>query len=147
MVEDSLITPAAEQALSGADSIYFTGGRPEKLIDTIRRKNLTETIHNHPSVIIGISAGALALCKECLITKDEDYPETMIIKGLDRVDFSVEVHYDPFDPAHESELAALSLGRTIFALPNGSGMIVGYGEPILINPIYLFMDGKRERIN
>jgi peptidase E len=147
LVEESLNTSAAVEMLNGVDAIYLTGGWPEKLIDMIQRKNMTGPIHNHPGTIIGISAGALALCKECLITKDEDYPETMIVDGLGLVDFSVEVHYDPADPEREAELVTLSLGRTIYALPDGSGMITGHKEPILINPIYLFKDGRRERIN
>ncbi|MFP3467722.1 Type 1 glutamine amidotransferase-like domain-containing protein, partial [Leifsonia sp. SIMBA_070] len=63
--------------------LYFTGGRPEKLMESLIAKELIQAIKGFPGLMVGVSAGALVFCRDCIITKDEDYPETQVIKGLE----------------------------------------------------------------
>lgn len=101
------------------DVLYFTGGRPEKLIEMLVEKEVVQTIKQFSGLMVGVSAGALVFCNDCIITRDEDYPETQVIKGLSLVDFSVEVHYEE---VIDEELIPLSENREIYAIPNGSAI-------------------------
>ncbi|WP_141556828.1 Type 1 glutamine amidotransferase-like domain-containing protein [Bacillus sp. Marseille-P3800] len=130
-----------KEKINQADLLYFTGGRPEELIKILNQKNLTKVIQSHHGAIIGYSAGALALCEECLITKDHVYPETKLIQGVGLIPFTVEVHYSP---AIDIELTLWSKGRTIYALPNGSSLFYD-GEKIeVLGKIYVFQEGKKK---
>lgn len=105
--------------MKDSDGLYIIGGKPEKLLQTIEEKELTECFRNYHGLLIGYSAGALAFCEECILTKDDDYPQSLVIRGLGLVDFSVEVHYNE---ASDDELFALSKDRRIYALPDGSAI-------------------------
>ncbi|SNT51930.1 Peptidase E [Bacillus sp. OK838] len=110
--------------------LYFTGGRPEKLMESLIANELIQAIKGFSGLMVGVSAGALVFCRDCIITKDEDYPETQVIKGLELVDFSVEVHYDG---TVDEELFPLSYNRDIYAIPNGSAI---YWDKQVITPIH-----------
>lgn len=123
------------------DVLYFIGGQPERLLQVILDKELTATIRSFPGLMIGYSAGALAFCTDCILTKDEDYPDTIVLQGLGLVDFSVEVHYRP---KSDDELLTLSKGRTIYALPNGSAIFYKDGNiDTRVNNIITFENSNK----
>ena len=124
------------------DVLYIIGGQPERLLQVILDKELTAAISSFPGLMIGYSAGALAFCTDCILTKDEDYPDTIILQGLGLVDFSVEVHYRP---ESDEELLTLSKDRTIYALPDGSAIF--YKDDTIhtrINEIITFNKGTKK---
>lgn len=124
------------------DILYFIGGQPERLLQVILDKELTASISSFPGLMIGYSAGALAFSTDCILTKDEDYPETIILQGLGLVDFSVEVHYRK---ESDEELLTLSKDRTIYALPDGSALF--YKNDTIhtrINEIITFNNGTKK---
>ncbi|MFD0048145.1 Type 1 glutamine amidotransferase-like domain-containing protein [Actinomycetes bacterium NPDC127524] len=94
LLEDSLTSIEMQQKIETCEILYFTGGRPELLMNRLIEKNLLQAIRKFPGMMIGVSAGTLIFCRDCLITKDDDYPETHFIKGLGILDYSVEVHCD-----------------------------------------------------
>ncbi|MEK4520769.1 Type 1 glutamine amidotransferase-like domain-containing protein [Psychrobacillus sp. FSL W7-1493] len=125
------------------DVLYIIGGQPERLLQVILDKELTAAINSFPGLMIGYSAGALAFCTDCILTKDEDYPDTIILQGLGLVDFSVEVHYRP---ESDEELLTLSKDRTIYALPDGSAIL--YKNDTIhtrINEIITFKNGTKKK--
>ncbi|SYX83015.1 Type 1 glutamine amidotransferase-like domain-containing protein [Paenibacillus alvei] len=147
MIDEEMDTAELKSRIHASNSIYFTGGRPERLITTLHEKHIMRTIQEYNGAIMGYSAGALALCAECVITKDRDYPETIVMDGIGFVDFSVEVHYELDDMSRDNELIRLSECRTILAIPNGSGLLVGNERLEYINPIYTFHQGRKQRLN
>ncbi|MFJ7828344.1 Type 1 glutamine amidotransferase-like domain-containing protein [Psychrobacillus sp. NPDC096623] len=127
--------------INDSDVLYLIGGRPEKLLKIIQEKELAASIRNYPGLIIGYSAGALAFCEDCILTKDDDYPESIVIKGLGLVDFSVEVHYTE---ANDDELFALSTERTIYALPDGCAIFYKDGRiHKKVNDVISFLENKK----
>lgn len=84
------------------------------------------------------------MCKECIITKDEDHPYTEIVTGLGLVNFSVEVHYNS---SRDYELRKLSRGREIYAIPENCAIRYDSNTKIFhfFGDIYLFKDGKKEK--
>lgn len=127
--------------INDSDALYLIGGRPEKLLKLIEEKELASNIRNYPGLLIGYSAGALAFCRDCILTKDEDYPETVVMKGLGLVDFSVEVHYNE---ASDDELFALSAERSIYALSDGSAILYKDGSiHKIVNDVNLIQARKK----
>ena len=121
--------------------LYFTGGRPEKLMRILAEKELIQEIKEFSGLIVGVSAGALVFCEDCIITKDQYYLETQVIEGLGLVDFSVEVHYNG---NNDKELFSLSANRDIYAIPNGSAI---FWEDNVVKPIHnvtLFRKRKKQ---
>jgi len=127
--------------IESSEVVFFTGGRPEKLIEISNKKNIIEAIKKHKGIIIGYSAGALALCKDCVIIKDEDYPKSIVIPGLNIVDFSTSVHYEE---THDKDLLKLSKKRKIFALPNKSALIFRDSKISFIGPAFLFYEKNKK---
>lgn len=141
LLRENLSEQEMKQAIKGYDALYFIGGRPERLITVMENKGLTPILKNFNGLLIGYSAGSLAFCTDCIMTKDKDYPETIMIKGLALVEFSVEVHYED---KIDGELLPLSTERKIYAIPDGSALFTKNGELYkVVNDIYSFQDGAR----
>ncbi|HDD05104.1 MAG TPA: hypothetical protein ENF51_01280 [Candidatus Aenigmarchaeota archaeon] len=126
--------------IRASDVIYLPGGKPEVFMNYARGKRLGELLKGFQGVIVGNSAGALVLCEECLITRDEEYPETVVIPGLGVVNFCVEVHYDP---SEDEELKELSKDRKIYAIPERCALVFDGQEFETIGTVYLFHNGKK----
>lgn len=125
------------------DVLYFIGGRPDLLMQRLHEKNLIPVIKQFQGLIIGYSAGALVFSNECIISKDEDYPQTMVINGIGLVDFSVEVHYEP---SIDEEIIELTNTREIYGIPNGSAIFWNDIKIMCINEIYHFSNLRKEKI-
>ncbi|SIR88230.1 Peptidase E [Peribacillus simplex] len=145
LLNEDLSDKEMKKSINEHDILYFIGGRPERLIHVIEGKGLAPIIKDFQGLIIGYSAGSLAFCNDCIITKDKDYPETIVIKGLGLVRFSVEVHYED---NIDGDLISLSNERKIYAIPNGSAIFSKNGEPFKVtNDIYSFQNMKKEIVN
>ncbi|QOS91020.1 MULTISPECIES: Type 1 glutamine amidotransferase-like domain-containing protein [Bacillales] len=145
LLNEDLSDTEMKSSIIEHDILYFIGGKPERLIHVIEEKGLAPIIKDFQGLIIGYSAESLAFCKDCIITKDKDYPETIVIKGLGLVGFSVEVHYED---NIDGELIPLSNERKIYAIPNGSAIFSKNGEPFKVtNDIYSFQNMKKGIVN
>ncbi|MGW6666441.1 Type 1 glutamine amidotransferase-like domain-containing protein [Peribacillus sp. NPDC055009] len=145
LLNEDLSDKEMKKSIKEHDILYFIGGKPERLIHVIEEKGLVPIIKDFQGLIIGYSAGSLAFCNDCIITKDKDYPVTVVIKGLGLVGFSVEVHYED---NIDGELIPLSNERRIYAIPNGSAIFSKNGELFKVaNDIYSFQNMKKEIVN
>ncbi|MGM7684546.1 Type 1 glutamine amidotransferase-like domain-containing protein [Cytobacillus sp. Hm23] len=140
LLDYQLSNEAMQNEIESHNILFFTGGRPEKLMERLLTKGLVHSIKSFSGIMVGVSAGALVFSKNCLITKDDDYPQTQVIKGLELVDFCVEVHYDE---NIDRELLFLSANQDIYAIPNGSAIM--WEEQIItpINNIFYFSKGTK----
>jgi peptidase E len=125
-----------------SDLIYLPGGFTRILVARIRNKNVDVLLRKYDRIIVGRSAGALALCKECILTRNRDNPETVIITGIRLVDFSVKVHYNP---SRDSELKKLSKQGRIYAIRERSALVYDNDAISSIGDVYLFQNGKKTR--
>jgi len=130
------------QKIDMSDLIYLPGGDARILVVRIRNANIDNLLRKYGKVIIGNSAGALALCKDCIITKGRDHPETTIISGFGLVDFSVDVHYDS---SKDRELKKLSRQRRIYAIPETGALVCNNGDLSFIGNVYSFYEGKKTK--
>jgi peptidase E len=97
-------------------------------------------LRRYDKIIVGNSAGALALCRECLLVNRRGRPGTTIIAGFGLVDFSVEVHYTT---SEDSELEKLSEQREIYAIPERCALLYDDGRLSSIGKVYLFDHGRK----
>jgi len=123
-----------------ADLIYLTGGSPSILIERFKQARMEDLIRDFEGVIVGRSAGALALCKKCLVTIRSS-KQLKIIEGLNLVDLTLKAHYSR---KKDEQIQKLSMGERIFAVPRGSAVVYDKGVLRCINQVFLFENGKRQ---
>ena len=66
------------QKIAASNLIYLTGGLVTALVERLKRMGVDDLLRNYPGVIVGRSAGALVLCKKCIITNRHSKAVTMI---------------------------------------------------------------------
>ncbi|MCL1977687.1 MAG: Type 1 glutamine amidotransferase-like domain-containing protein [Candidatus Bathyarchaeota archaeon] len=129
------------EKISQTDLIYLTGGSPSVLIERFKRIEVDALLKDFNGVIVGRSAGALALCKKCLVTI-RSTKQVKIVDGLGLLDLTMKAHYTP---KKDEQLKRLSIGEQIFAVPMGSAIVYSKGVLSCINQIYLFENGERQK--
>lgn len=91
--------PATIADIEKSDFVIIPGGRMETGIAKLREYNLDDVLRNYPGIIVGISAGALLLFPQYIVTPNWAYPMMEVCDGLGIVekDWFIEVHYDEND--------------------------------------------------
>ncbi|MDR2700481.1 MAG: Type 1 glutamine amidotransferase-like domain-containing protein [Nitrososphaerota archaeon] len=139
----STSTQELQEKIRQADLIYLTGGSPSILIERFKHRKVDTLLKNFDGVIIGRSAGALALCKKCVVTIRAT-KQVKIIDGLGLIDLTMSAHYNR---KKDEQLKKLSMGEQIFAVPKGSALV--YNETNVLscnNRVILFENGERDVI-
>ncbi len=138
--EYSDLTEEIARKIQCSDLIYLPGGLTSVLVERIRSKNVDSLLRGYNRVIVGRSAGALALSKNCILTKR--HKAVKIIAGIKLVDFSIKVHYKP---SKDDALKRLSKEETIYAIPERSALVYDNGVLSFIGDVYLFQNGEKIR--
>jgi len=130
--------------------IYLPGGNPQLLIDRMMISRGDEILADYDGVIVGNSAGALALCKKyAAVVGQGEALITRFFKGFGDLDFAVSVHYKPENNEKnhfaDSELLALSdkSATKIYAIPEDSAIIYHKGKLEFNGPVFQFYRGNR----
>ncbi len=139
-VDFSDTTDVIAKKMVDSKLVYLTGGLPTVLLERLRKISVDVLLLNYGGVIVGRSAGALALCNRCIITCRSN-SKVKIIPGLGLVDLTLKVH---FKLQKEKPLMELSKTETIYAVPEGSALIYNNGVCSSIGNVYLFKDGQRQ---
>jgi dipeptidase E len=129
--------------VEGADLIYLTGGLTTVLLGRLKSKSVDLLLRKYDRVIVGRSAGALALCKKCVLTERRK-PVVKMVTGLGLVDFIMKVHYEP---SRDVELKRLSKEEKIYAIPQRSALIYDRGCLSVIGDVYVFHNGEKARVD
>jgi dipeptidase E len=132
-----------KEKISESDLIYLTGGVPTVLVERLKKSGIRILLGAYDGVIVGRSAGALALCRKCVITYKRT-SEVKVINGLGLVDLTLKAHYKL---GKDEKLKELSKTQDVFAVPKGSAVVCDNGNFSFINPVYLFRNGQREALN
>jgi len=127
---------------SSSNLIYLTGGLVSVLIERLKNMEVDSLLRGYSGVIVGRSAGALALCKKCVITYRSN-SKVKMVGGLGLVDFTLKAHYKP---EKDSELKRLSKEEKIYAVPEGSALVYDNGASSFIGEAYLFENGKKRML-
>ncbi len=128
------------EKIAWSDLVYLTGGLPSVLVERLRKAGVDSLLRTYGGVIVGRSAGALALCKKCIITCRSN-SAVKVIDGLGLVDLTLKVHYRL---GRDEELLKLSKEQEVFAVPKGSALVYNNGHLSFINTVYFFHKGERK---
>ena len=126
-----------------SDLIYLTGGLTTVLVERLKSKSVDSLLRKYDNVIVGRSAGALALCKKCVLTERRK-PVVKMVTGLGLVDFGVKVHYKT---SKDVELKRLSKEEKIYAIPERSALVYDRGCLSVIGDVYVFQNGEKARVD
>jgi peptidase E len=129
-----------EEKIRLADLIYLTGGQASILLERAVKMHLEEQLQSFKGVIIGRSAGALALCRHCVTTRRYSQ-KIQLISGLGLVPIAMKAHYIPKD---NENLKRFSHKTLIYAVPKDSALIYQEGKLSASGAVYLFTDGVRQ---
>ncbi len=125
-----------------SDLIYLPGGLASVLVERLKNRSVDRLLRKYDGVVVGRSAGALALGKKCVVTKNRRNPTSKLISGLGLVDFSVKAHYKP---SKDGELKRLSKEEKIYAIPERSALVYDNDALSFIGNVYLFQNGEKTR--
>ncbi len=126
-----------------SDLIYLPGGFTTFLIERFRNKKMDLLLKEYEGVIVGRSAGALALCKRCVLTRKGKDPKTFVIEGLNLVSLTAKVHYKP---SRDVELKSLSQEEAIYAIAERSALVCDKGVLSSLGNVFLFENGKKKQV-
>lgn len=117
---------SAVQKIQKADILYFTGGRPDRMMDRIKEFDLTYVLRKHKGIVMGYSAGAVIQLSEYHLSPDKDYKEFQYYDGLGYLDdFYLEVHYEETAVQNEAiQRVIAERGKTVYATVLQSGAIL-----------------------
>jgi dipeptidase E len=142
-VDYSIATEELKEKISEANVVYLTGGVPSILIERLKNLKMDSLLENYAGVIVGRSAGALAVCRKCVITY-KSTSEVKVIDGLGLLDLTLKVHYKA---GIDEKLKELSKVQEVFAVPKGSAIIYDKGCLFFMNIVYSFRCGERYVLN
>ncbi len=128
------------EKMAASNLIYLTGGQPSILMERIRTMQLESLLRTYRGVIVGRSAGALALCKRFVSTVRSS-SKVRVVDGLGLVDIALKAHYIP---QNDQALKRFSLEEPIFAVPAGSALVYENSRLCAMGEVYLFQDGERQ---
>jgi dipeptidase E len=126
--------------VEGADLIYLPGGLASVLVERLKNRSVDRLLRGYDGVVVGRSAGALALGKKCVVTRNRRHPTSKMIRGIGLVDFSVKAHYKP---SRDAALKRLSKQEKIYAIPERSALVYNDGCLSFMGEVYLFQNGEK----
>ena len=125
------------EKMADSNLVYLTGGLTSVLVERLKNMGIDRLLHSYGGVIVGRSAGALALCRKCIVTCRSN-SKVKIVDGLGLADLTLKVHYKP---EKDSVLIRLSRQEKIYAVPEGSAIVYKCDAYSFIGNVYLFDDG------
>jgi Peptidase E len=128
-----------EEKTRYADLIYLTGGQASILLERAAKMHLEKLLRSFRGVIVGRSAGALALCRQCVTTRRYSQ-KIQLVKGLGLVPIALKAHYIAED---DQTLKRFSEKTPIYAVPKDSALIYQEGKLSAVGAVYLFNGGVR----
>lgn len=120
--------------LMNADAIHLSGGATYRFLDWVQRSGLDARLRDYAlsgKVLIGVSAGAMlmtpSLCTATRCGDDPgDLPSDAPAMGL--VPFHVWPHFEPEKARRPEVRTLLAEAAPVYALPDGSGLVVEGGN-------------------
>ncbi len=131
--------------------VYLPGGNPQLLADRMLVSRGDEILAEFDGVIVGNSAGALALCRKyAAVVGQGGAQTTRFFKGFGWLDFALSVHYMSMDQSGispDSELMELSekSATKILAILDDSALIYDNGRLEFMGYVFQFHRGVRTR--
>ena len=145
----------AKELIKNSDFIYLSGGDTyiqNKFFESI---NLKEFLKEYNGIILGISAGAINLAKTAYDSPErlEDIKKPHVFDGLDKTTINVEPHFildtknfNEDELMQRNEVLKESYNRDIYALTDGSHILIKNDEIVIHGEVYIISSGKISKI-
>lgn len=150
ILEDTVDEEGMKEHILNADIIFIMGGDTQKQNLFLEKYNLKEEIKKTSGIVIGISAGAINLGNISLCSKDLDdgVEKTITYKGVGRINYTIEPHFDPNNlELLSNELYPISNKIKIYGLPNDTGVrIIDDNYDIIKGDFYLICENGVEKL-
>ena len=130
------------EKIEKSDLIYLPGGLASVLVERLKSKSIDRLLHSYGGIVVGRSAGALALGKKCVVTKHGSRVKSVLIDGIGLVNFSMKAHYTP---SKDYWLKRFSVKEKIYAIAERSALVYSDGVMSFIGDVFLFQNGKKKR--
>jgi peptidase E len=130
------------QKIAASNVVYLTGGLVTALVERLKKAGVDALLKNYRGVIVGRSAGALALCRHCIVTLRHS-KKVLVISGLGLTDFTLKAHYHA---DQDGVLMSLSKKERIYAVAPRSVIILNSGSLTFLGKVYLFENGTRKQL-
>jgi peptidase E len=127
-----------------SDLVYLPGGLASVLVERLKNRKVDRLLLKYEGVVVGRSAGALALGRKCVVTKNRRNPKSEMISGIGLVNFSLKAHYKP---SKDAVLKNLSKKEKIYAIPERSALVYDEGTLSFMGNVYLFQNGEKTRLD
>ncbi len=146
---------ALERAVS-SELIYLSGGNTFYFLDMLRRSGFGEVLRRRAEIqlpIAGHSAGAIVLTPTIRTAsfpeddRDDNDVGLTDLRALRLVDFECFPHYtSKVSYNREIRRSSLTMGRPIYALPDGSCVASDSGRLTFFGPVWAFVKGVRFKV-
>jgi len=126
--------------LENTQVFFIAGGMPDVFLNRIKElgilQEFSSLLKQDNIFVIGISAGALMLNKTCFISVDDDYPNEIVMDGLNvRSDFICEVHYE----AEKYDLLKTALGKSdVIAVEENSAVFLQSNQTKAVGGVHFY---------
>ena len=148
----------ANKILKGANLIILYGGKCLCQIDFLKEINFKQQIQNFTGLIIGISAGAMNLCRTVFNFPEEEQflDEPRVFDGLNYYNEIIIPHFDGKHCKYQFDLdidvvndyiLPYSNENKLIGIPNDSYIFIKNDKITFFGNIYTIYKGKCTRIN
>lgn len=133
------------------DLVFLSGGNTYRFLYWLKKRNLKSLLHeiSKSKVLMGVSAGSLALTPRIDISSSENEFGLTDISGMNVVDFLIAVHYEnSADSTEEVKkyLASLDPNLTpekavfdLYTIPDLGGIVINQGQMELFGGVSKFI--------
>ncbi|GMQ61699.1 Type 1 glutamine amidotransferase-like domain-containing protein [Vallitalea maricola] len=146
--EDDVIS--AQDKIIKSNIIFLMGGDPITQLKFISDKKLENCLLEYEGIIIGISAGALSICKKCILTKDQDYPENIVVDGINLTNgINVDVHYTNEHDENLYQIIKEHKIDKVYAIPEDGALRIDNDSIKFVgeDEFYIIKQGLKEQVN
>ena len=123
--------------LEKSNIIYLLGGNPFIQLEYLQKTKYSDIIQHTSALVMGVSAGAMNLAVNSYYSKDEEYPESIIYKGLGLTNITIDPHFDINNLEQVNEIKDNSKNIKIIGLPNDSAIVISDNNIEFIGKVYL----------
>lgn len=119
--------------INDCNIIYIDGGNTKELLDLWKSTSFDKVIKNSNKILVGKSAGAIALCYMGV----SDYKESALsdIKGLNLIDIIISPHYELEDRQKYLTELSKKYNNKCYGIESDSGLIIEDNKFIKIGKI------------
>lgn len=130
VIVDEISIVDAQAYIESSDVVFLMGGLPDAQYKLIMDKQIDKTMKGKKNgMVIGVSAGSLNMAQNCIITRDEDYPDPIILPSIKLVDINVEIHFDENDEVRVDDVKYLSKQvGSVYCIKDDSAIRIENGD-------------------